>query len=345
MQDHRSIPGLLWHDGRTIRANAPEWTRSLGLPRLRNAVDNPRYFRLGGQAGLETKRGCNRNCIYCVEHVAKGRMLRLRDPADVAHEAENLLTQHIDVVHLCDSEFNIPRSHALAVCDEFIRRKLSNRLRWYAYLATTPFDDELARRMKSAGCAGINFTGDSASPAMLRAYRQPHTPQDLARTVSACKKHGIEVMIDLMFGGPGETPETVAETIAFVKQLDPDCAGTALGIRIYPHTEIARIARAEGPLQANPNIRRRYDGPLDLFQPTFYISSALGHSPAALIRRLVDDDPRFFQPMPDLNDPAQPASDHNYNDNSQLTDAIAKGARGAYWHILKKLKQSPETQT
>jgi len=335
---HQHIPGLLWHDGDTIRTNPPAWHETLTLPTSRDIIDNPTYFRLGGQAGLETKRGCNRACIYCAEHLAKGTALRQRNPRDVADEAESLLKQGVDVLHLCDSEFNIPRAHAAAVCAEFARRKLADKLQWYAYLATTPFDDDLAGAMKAAGCAGINFTGDSGSPAMLNTYRQPHTPDDLARTVAACKKHGIRVMIDLMIGGPGETPETVAETIAFVKQIDPDCAGTALGIRIYPQTEIARIAASEGALETNPNIRRRYEGPVDLFQPTFYIAHDLGDTPAALIRGLIDNDPRFFEPMPDLADTAQPASDHNYNDNTALANAIAKGARGAYWHILKTMK-------
>ncbi|MBE0536808.1 MAG: radical SAM protein [Phycisphaerae bacterium] len=337
-QNYQGIAGLLWRDGDTILANPPAWPDTLTLATRRDALDNRTYFRLGGQAGLETKRGCNRDCIYCAEHLAKGKMLRRRNPAEVADEAEYLLKKGVDVLHLCDSEFNIPRDHAAAVCDAFIRRKLADRLRWYAYLTTTPFDDALAAAMKAAGCAGINFTGDSGSPAMLKTYRQRHTPEDLARTVTACRKHGIEVMIDLMIGGPGETPETVARTIGFVKQIDPDCAGTALGIRIYPHTEIARIAAAEGPLETNPNIRRRYEGTVDLFQPTFYIAHALGDTPANLVRGLIAGDTRFFAPMPDLADAAQPASDHNYNDNTELANAIAEGARGAYWHILKSMK-------
>ena len=97
--------------------------------------------------------------------------------------------------------------------------------------------------------------------------------------------------------------------------------------------------RSEGPLDTNPNIRRRYDGPVDLFKPTYYISSALGDRPAALVRDLLNHDPRFFEPMPDISDgPSVSHSDHNYNDNTDLLDEIAKGARGAYWDILRKLR-------
>ena len=56
------------------------------------------------------------------------------------------------------------------------------------------------------------------------------------------------------------------------------------------------------------------------------------------VRGLIDGDPRFFEPMPDIGGEAEDSSDHNYNDNTELVEAIAKGARGAYWDILRKLK-------
>jgi radical SAM superfamily enzyme YgiQ (UPF0313 family) len=55
-------------------------------PHQREIVDNDRYFAKGGQIGIETKRGCNRRCIYCVEPLIKGRTVRLRKPKDVVVE-------------------------------------------------------------------------------------------------------------------------------------------------------------------------------------------------------------------------------------------------------------------
>jgi len=333
-------PGLVWRDGTKIHSNPANWPDTLHLPTTRDAIDNAAYFRTGGQCGLETKRGCNRQCIYCADPLAKGVALRLRDPPQVADEAETLLAAGIDVLHLCDSEFNVPPSHALAVCREFIRRSLGRRIRWYAYLSVTPFDEQLAQAMARAGCVGIDFTGDSANDSMLATYRQQHTPQDLARAVRLCRTSRIAVMLDLLLGGPGETDTTVAETIEFVKRIDPDCAGAALGIRLYPGTQMARIAAAQGPPETNGNIRRHYSGSVDLLKPTFYISSALGDRPAERICDLIAGDQRFFEPAPDPHgrhvDDGRP-HDHNYNDNTRLIDAIAAGHRGAYWDILRKL--------
>jgi tryptophan 2-C-methyltransferase len=340
-RDFSQVPGLIWRQNGRIAVNEPAWPADLSLPVRRNMVDNRTYFARGGQCGFETKRGCNRLCLYCADPLSKGAVPRSRKPTEIADEIESLLGQGIDVLHTCDAEFNVPRSHAMAVCEELNRRSLGERVRWYAYLAVTPFDAEMAAAMRKAGCVGINFTGDSASERMLSTYRQPHRSHDLANAVHLCRENGIKVMIDLLLGGPGETPQTAAETVGFIKRINPDCAGTSLGIRIYPGTGMVDIVKAEGPLETNPSLRRKYTGQVDFFRPTFYISPALGPNPARLIKDLIAGDERFFEPM--AEQPDAEATDHNYNDNTELADAIAAGARGAYWDILRQLRTKDQS--
>jgi radical SAM superfamily enzyme YgiQ (UPF0313 family) len=339
-RDFGQVDGLVWRQDGAIRSNRPAWPAEISLPARRRMVDNREYFARGGQCGFETKRGCNRQCLYCADPLAKGPVLRSRKPAEIAEEIESLAAQGVNVLHTCDAEFNVPRSHAMAVCEELIRRSIGEKVQWYAYLAVTPFDEELATAMRMAGCIGINFTGDSASEAMLRTYRQPHRREDLAAAVRLCRRNGIKVMIDLLLGGPGETPETIAETIGFIKQIDPDCAGASLGIRIYPGTGMAETMMRQGPLAENPGLRRKYTGEVDFFQPTFYISPALGRDPARLVKDLMGGDSRFFEPT--AEQPDAEATDHNYNDNTELVEAIRGGARGAYWDILHRLRSRGE---
>ncbi len=338
------VPGLLWRDGGTVRANPPAWPTTVAPPTERDTADNRRYLRFGGQIGLETKRGCPRGCPYCADPLAKGASSRLRDPAEVAREAESLLARGIDVLHVCDSEFNLPRNHALEVCRALIGRGLGERLRWYAYLAVLPFDAEQAAAMRRAGCVGINFTTDSACDPMLALFRHPHRRADIAAAVGRCRREGIAVMLDLLIGGPGETPQTLAESIGFLKQADPDCVGAALGVRLYPGTAVAREVTAGG---AEAGIHRRYAGPLDFVRPTFYVAPELGPQPARLVRELAGDDPRFFLPCDEepAASPATPSGDpwanYNYSANRALADSIAAGARGAYWDILRRQRGSP----
>ena len=335
------VPGLIWRENSRIHNNPPSWPNSISLGTSRNFIDNPNYFKLGGQCGLETKRGCNRPCIYCADPLSKGTMPRLRNPSEVADEVESLLSQDIDVLHLCDSEFNIPRNHAYAICEEFNRRSLGNKIRWYAYLSPTPFDADMAKAMARAGCVGIDFTGDSGSESMLRTYRQQHSKEDLATAVKLCRQNNIAVMIDLLLGGPGETPQTVRQTIDFIKKIEPDCAGAAFGIRVYPGTAMEQIVAEELRNPTNSGIRRKYSGPINLLKPTFYISKALGESPAELVRDLIAGDQRFFEPAVEiLNQTAEgdDAANYNYNENLLLTQAIHQGARGAYWDILRHIR-------
>jgi tryptophan 2-C-methyltransferase len=332
------IGGLLWKQDGAVRANSPAWPGTISVPTNREIVDNAAYFRLGGQIGVETKRGCNRKCSYCVDPLAKGPTIRLRAASEVADEMESLLRRGIDVFHLCDAEFNLPYSHARDVCNELIRRGIGSRCRWYAYLAVLPFDNDLAQRMARAGCVGINFTSDSANAAMLLTYGQLHRQEDLRAAIRHCREHGIAVMCDLLLGGPGETAETVTESIRFFQHAGPDCIGTALGLRLFPRTPIAAMVAEEGPMETNPSIRRHYQGAVDLLRPTFYISALLGERPAQLVHDLIAGDPRFFEPEEErpLEKKAAMSGDHNYNANQALSDAIRAGARGAYWDILRK---------
>ena len=324
-----AIPGLMWREVGELRTNAPRWEGfgQAGLRRI--TVDNKRYFREGGQGGLETKRGCNQQCVYCADPLSKGAHLRLRPPAAVADEMENLVAQGVDVLHLCDSEFNVPKSHAEEVCGELMHRGLGERVRWYAYLSPAPFDAGLARLMRRAGCVGINFGTDSGDARVLASLGRRHSPNDIREAVLACKDVGIAVMLDLLLGVPGETLESVTNTLMLMKELDPSCVGVAIGVRVYPGTPLARALMSGG--SPAPGLVCREEPAGDLCLPTFYLEPRIADDIVAHTKRIVAGDERFFVGGPD-----DTQVDYNYDDNRELVDAIAGGARGAYWDILRR---------
>jgi len=292
------------------------------LPAMsRSWVDNTRYFKEGGQAGFETKRGCSGRCIYCADPVAKGKGIRVRTPKSVVDELKNLLDMGIDHLHTCDSEFNLPDWHAFQVCDEIINRKLADRLRWYAYCTPHKFSDELARRMYSAGCIGINFGVDNGDDNMLRSLKRDFTASDIINTARSCKKAGIITMFDLLIGAPGETKESIARTIEVMKQAEPDRVGVSVGVRVYPGTELSR--QLEGKID-NDN----------LTEPAFFLEPSIADIVFELLDKLIGDDERFL-----FFDPSKAEKNYNYNANQILVDAIKEGYRGAYWDILRKYKK------
>ena len=327
------VPGLVFRRERhTVFANPPFRHDLAALPTWRrDVVDNPRYLAEGGQVGFETKRGCPRKCTYCADPVAKGNRLSLRNPARVADELEGLVRRGVDVFHTCDCEFNVPRDHALAICHEFIRRKLGERIRWYAYAVPDGFDSELAEAMKRAGCAGIDFGADHADPRMLATLGRSHTPDDLRRVAQLCHYYDIPFMFDLLLGGPGETRQSIKRTIELMRELDPTRVGTSLGVRLYPGTPLVERLRARGPLWENTSIFGIEDND-SLLRPAYYIERSLGEDVDQFIRDLIAGDERFF--FGGSGD----ESDYDYDENQPLVDAIAAGARGAYWDILRQLR-------
>jgi len=326
------IPGLLLRkDGHVVEN--PPFRHGLAAmpPWRRDVVDNPRYLAEGGMVGFETKRGCPEGCAYCADPVAKGRRVLARTPDQVADELEGLVRRGVDVFHTCDAEFNVPREHALAVCEGLARRGLADRIRWYAYAVPDGFDDWLAEAMRRAGCVGIDFTADHADDAMLARLGRSHRAEDLRRTAAACRRHRLAFMFDLLLGGPGETRETIRKTIDVMRELSPSRVGTSLGVRLYPGTPLVASLAAHGPLASNPSISGM-EGNHGLLRPAYYVEAGLGDDIDAYVRALIAGDPRFLFPSG-----AESAANYNYNDNSVLCDAIRSGARGAFWDILRRL--------
>lgn len=323
------LPNLVYRDGDGIVRNPPLFfDLNILRPMTRGFVDNGRYFREGGQLGAETKRGCPRDCIYCADPVAKGRAVRTRPPDAVADELNHLLRQGVDNLHLCDSEFNIPKWHAEAITDEFISRGFGKKLRWYAYCSPVPFSMDLALRMARAGCAGVNFGVDSGDRRMLVSLRRYHAPGDILNAVNSCRQAGIPVMLDLLIGGPGESKESITRTVELMKRANPDRVGVAAGVRVYPGTELSRLVEDDALREGLTG----GDGPQS---PLFFIEPAIADTLFELLDQLIGDDERFF-----FFDPDRPGRNYNYNANQLLVEAIGKGYRGAYWDILRRFAAS-----
>ncbi|RJP18926.1 MAG: radical SAM protein [Candidatus Abyssobacteria bacterium SURF_5] len=328
------IAGLVWRQDGNIRQNppAPIDLNSVDLTQ-RETVDNKRYFREGGMVGFESKRGCSGSCSYCADPQAKGTNCRLRPPDEVARELAGLADRGITCFHTCDSEFNIPRSHAADVCRAMIRAGLDEKMRWYAYMNPAFFDKELALLMKRTGCAGINFGADHSNALLLKALGRAHSADSLLDAARLCREQDIECMFDLLLGSPGETPDTLREAIDFMKNTPASCIGASLGVRLYPHTPLAdKLLRLPEPQRAG--IHGLDGDERNLLRPVYYVSPFLGDDPYALLADVVGGDDRFF-----VASPQREGNDYNYNNNSVLSDAIRSGESGAFWNILRRMKQ------
>jgi radical SAM superfamily enzyme YgiQ (UPF0313 family) len=260
--DWSDIPGLVWRGVDGVTANPPEPIEdldSLRLPR-RDLFDGQRYAAEGGIASIVIKQGCSFNCLYCDTPHAMGRRWRMKSPEKVADEIAVMQELGATASFFTDAIFNHPVDHAREVCRSIIRRGLE--MRWIASAHPGFLDRELIELMRDAGCVAISLGCDSCSERMLEVLRKGFTVEQLRNAAETLEELGINYILSLLIGAPGEDRQTVEESFEFLGQRSPMIVDLCVGIRLMPHTTLFEIAVREGVISA--------DDPL--MEPKFYIS-------------------------------------------------------------------------
>jgi len=114
----------------------------------------------------------------------------------------------------------------------------------------------------------------------------------------------MAVMLDLLLGSPGESKESIEQTVELVRKAGPDCAGVSLGVRVYPGTELAL------QVASKKHAGGLTDGE-DFFDPRFFLEPQIAPFASDWLSTLIGDDRRFF-----FFDPSRPTQNYNYNSNS-----------------------------
>jgi len=236
-------------------------------PRPYEWIDFKRYQKRGAIANLQTKRGCIFECVYCSYNMIEGRDHRLRDPQDVADEIQEWISAvGPGMFEFVDSIFNSPVDHAIDLCEAIIRRKVNVQLTTMGFNPGNPSND-LLKAMKAAGFHSVMCSPDVASPAMIENLRKNFTIDELTATMQGLRRFGLKTFWFFTLGGPGETRETVRETLDFCERhaKPEDVFLFTIGFRVYPQTQLARIYLQENPCGDGNN----------LFYPCFYCSSRI----------------------------------------------------------------------
>lgn len=282
----------------------------------RSAFDNEGYLKWGGMGNIQTKRGCPFQCIYCTYPIIEGKKMRLRSPSLVCDEMEDLVAQGIDSLFIVDNAFNYPPEHAEAVCREMIRRRIP--LRWSCYVNPGFVTPGLMDLMRDAGCTGVEFGSDAAQPDMLFGLGKNFTVEDLRRASKNCLETSIPFCHSLLLGGPGETLETVRETLVTVLEMSPTAAICMVGIRVFPGTRLSRRGMKDGVLGPEE----------DYLGPVFYLSPAVEQEILPFLEDFSRDHPTWI--FPGLN----------INMNETLQRKLRRfGIKGPLWEQMARARR------
>ena len=232
------------------------------VPELARAYDMPMEFLdLRGTAVI-TSRGCPVNCSFCSASALFGTGIHMRDPRSVVDEVETLLKEHgYEAIKFFDSTFTMVPHHARAICEEIIRRGLD--FPWECEIRVGSVSRDLLSLMRKSGCYYVSFGVESASPRVLKRMHKKIRIQDASALLSWTREIGLRTKVFFTFGHIEETYDDALLTVRFMEQHRKliDHVAIALGIMIYPGTEVERHARAIGCLPSDFNWSLEWEDP------------------------------------------------------------------------------------
>jgi anaerobic magnesium-protoporphyrin IX monomethyl ester cyclase len=254
--DLGAVPGAAVRRGAGARARGEDGGAALCAPPrpfagdldalpfpARRLLPNARYIAFGRRSygysitTVMSTRGCPFHCEFC-SNVVFGESYRERSPVNVVDEIEEALALGYERISFADDVFTLNGRRVLEICAEIRRRRL--RFAWECLGRVDTFDPPTARAMKDAGCFRIFFGIESGNDAILRLMKKQITTAQARSAVEAAHRVGLEVGAFFILCYPGETDDTVLETLRFAGSLPLDYAGLTMP---YPLPGTALLER------------------------------------------------------------------------------------------------------
>ncbi len=231
--------GLVWRrGGEIVEGPPPERIADLDALPLpdHGAVDLHDYHEtlLGRPiAAIFTARGCPFGCTFCVR--TYGRQLVMRSAESVLREATHLVRDlGVRNLRFMDDTFNVDPARTHAICNGLAELA---PLRWTALARLDRLDDETAHAMARSGCRRLFVGIESGSDRLLREYHKGETLAQMRDGIRMIRKAGIEASGFFIVGGPGETDDERAASVAFAIASRLDHV-IVTRLQYWPGTEI-----------------------------------------------------------------------------------------------------------
>jgi radical SAM superfamily enzyme YgiQ (UPF0313 family) len=254
------IPGVVSASSPLEKWDPTPWDGPIARDFSGHTAHNHFYLNKGGMLNLQSKRGCCFNCIYCPYPHIEGRKHRLVEPDEVARMALELQAAGAKYFFITDSAFNSDINHSLAVAKAFKAAGVS--IPWGGFFAPVKLPPDYFSIMAGAGLAHVEFGTEALSDQVLKTYRKPFGVHDVFTAHQQALNAGLHVAHYFLMGGPGESADTITESLNNIDKLNKTVLFFFIGIRIYPRTSLYDIALSEGKITAATN----------LLEPIFYES-------------------------------------------------------------------------
>jgi len=222
-RDLSAVKGLGWRSAGKVVLNADR-------PFIPNLDDLPlpmhhllplNDYRMplvkGPYAFVVPSRGCPAGCKYCIKHVSYNYAVRLRSVENIMRELWQLKDLGINNIMFYADLFTVNRQQVMDICHAMIDENIN--MKWMCNSRVDYVDEEMLKIMGKAGCHMISWGIESGSVDILKRARKGADPQKARQALKWARAAGIKNFGYFIIGLPGETVETIQQTIAFSKQL------------------------------------------------------------------------------------------------------------------------------
>ncbi len=222
------ILGLAWRHGGEIIINRdrPFFPSMDDLPMPLHhllPLDRQRMPMIKGPfTFIVTSRGCPAGCKYCIKHVSYQNSVRLRSPQAIYDELVLLAELGVHNVHMYADLFTVNRQQVVDLCKLIIANGL--QVNWTCNSRVDYVDEEMLSLMGQAGCYLISWGIESANEQILKRAHKGYRKEQATLALNWAHAAGIKNWGYFIIGLPGETEETIQETIAYSKSLPLDIA-------------------------------------------------------------------------------------------------------------------------
>ena len=247
------VQGLSWRECFSIRHTPPAaYERNVdAFPTparevVADAYERKKYYTLLVRERptdtITTTRGCPFRCAFCYNTSVA---YRKRSREGVMDELVGIYERGIRHVEFVDDNFTLDRKHAMGILSAIIKERM--RIQIVIKSRVNAVNPELLRLAKRAGVYQVSYGMESGVQAMLDRMRKGVKVADNERANRLTKDAGINSHSSWFFGYPGETPETIEQTIDFVVRIKPTTANFGV-FRPYPATQAYIEAEQAGTL-------------------------------------------------------------------------------------------------
>ncbi|HBW21952.1 MAG: hypothetical protein A2X28_01860 [Elusimicrobia bacterium GWA2_56_46] len=202
-------------------------------------------------AHIISSRGCPFDCTFCCLKAISRRRYRARSPENVAAEIEKLKAKYprLTEIQFHDDTLLLDNARVIALCKLLVKKDL--KLDFACSARVKPVSEEMFYWMQKAGFTKVMFGLETGSEKLLRSIHKGITKDDVLNLFKILKPYDFNVTTFLMCGFPGETDETVRETIELVRATQKIKYNLVAGVGklwVYPGTEVYRIMKDAGKI-------------------------------------------------------------------------------------------------